>query len=75
MWNMPWGHMWWGWVFWLVILVVIIWIVVTLVNRGNRQPPPSTESRETALDILKKRYASGELSKEEFEEKKRDLQE
>ncbi|MBI2866181.1 MAG: SHOCT domain-containing protein, partial [Chloroflexi bacterium] len=36
------------------------------------QPPPSRG--ESALDILKKRYARGEISKAEFEERRRDLE-
>jgi putative membrane protein len=37
-------------------------------SRGAAGPPA-----ETALDVLKKRYARGEIGKQEFEEKKRDL--
>jgi len=65
--------MWWGWFFWLVIIAVVIWAIVTLVNR-SKEPFSSPPQRETALDILKKRYARGDISREEFQEKKKDLE-
>jgi putative membrane protein len=45
-------------------------VLVRLLRGGQRggEPPP-----ETALEVLKKRYARGEISKAEFEEKKRDI--
>ncbi|GAB4363673.1 MAG: SHOCT domain-containing protein [Calditrichia bacterium] len=68
------GGMWFGWLFWLVIIGLIVWGVITVVNssrnRGTGQHfPPAND----ALDILKKRYARGEISKEEFERMKKDL--
>ncbi|MHB8337641.1 MAG: SHOCT domain-containing protein [Ignavibacteriaceae bacterium] len=72
--GMGWSGMWFGWIFWLVLLVVIIWVVITIVNRspryGSQEPLPR---REDALEILKKRYARGEISREQFEQMKKDL--
>jgi putative membrane protein len=58
--------------FWIAVLVgiafLIRWIVVSTGSAGNRG-----KAGESAIEILKKRYARGEIKKEEFEEKKKDL--
>jgi putative membrane protein len=58
--------------FWVVVIVAIIflirWLAVTSRSKG-----PGLASEESALEILKKRYARGEINKQEFEDKKRDL--
>jgi len=71
--GMGWGGMWFGWLFWLVIIGVIIWVAVTVVNNNNRKQQNYISREEDALDILKQRYAKGEITKEEFEEMKRDV--
>lgn len=67
----------WGWgmaivhsVLWWVILGVGIVLLVRLLRR---EPPTGEPTGETALDILRKRYARGEIGKEEFERMKRDI--
>jgi len=59
-------------IFWIAVFIAFIflirWLVLSTGQRGERHP------EETALDILKKRYARGEIKKEEFEEKKKDLE-
>ena len=51
----------------LLFLIAVVAVVVWLVGR------PRAIGTETPLDILKKRYVKGEISKEEYERMKQDL--
>ena len=55
-------------VFWGVVIVGIVVAIRWMVSQGG--PSRSTDA---ALDILRQRYARGDITKEEFEAKKRDL--
>ena len=57
---------------WIIVLVVLIATGVRWLREG-KPPGHSRHGGESAVDILKERYARGEISKEEFEEKKRDI--
>lgn len=66
------GGMWFGWIFWIVIIGLIIYLIVRLTNQ--KSSGTGKISDETPLDVLKKRYARGEITKEEFDSLKKDLQ-
>ena len=55
-------------VFWILLIVFIVWIVREISGRNSHH-----RSGSDALEILKERYAKGEIDKKEFEEKKKDL--
>ena len=59
-------------VFWIAIIAAAIWFFSNLFPQ-NKQSTNGSES-ETAVAILKKRYARGEISKEEFETMRHDLE-
>jgi len=70
-----WGIMGFGWffmiLFWALVILGIIAIVKWLMGTsGTSGIPPS----KTARQILEERYARGEIDREEFEQKKRDLE-
>ena len=54
--------------FWILVIAGIIVLIRYFINSNQ-----NTESSKSALDILKERYARGEIDKEEFDTKKKDL--
>jgi putative membrane protein len=62
-------------IIWVVILILVIWWGWSYLKGKGKEAGQSKDSTESALDILRQRYAKGEISKEEFEEKKGHLTE
>lgn len=62
--------------FWLLIIVGVVWLISTLASH-NATPmvtnAPAAPMVESPLDILKRRYAKGEINKEQYEEMKSTL--
>lgn len=60
-----------GWVwmilFWGVIISFGIWLIIRLSNRDD------SKTKVNHIEIAKERYAKGEISKEEFDQLKKDL--
>jgi putative membrane protein len=64
---------WWGMAM-LAFWALIMGGVVLLVVWGIRQVGPVGDARRGPLDILKERYARGELTREQYEQMRRDLE-
>ncbi len=65
-----------GWI-WMIggllvmigVVVLIVWAIGTMSRGGASREP----ERATALDILRERYARGEITEQEFEQAKKTL--
>ena len=80
----PWGFPW-MWIFPLICLGVMLLMVYLIFWRGGFRPPcgvwnardrvPGGEQKpDSPLEILKRRYAKGEITKEEYQGMRKDLE-
>jgi putative membrane protein len=77
-WGGGWYAMTFGSLFMILFLAVLVAVAVILVRGlggpwAGPAPPPHSVTSRTPLDILRDRFARGEIDKEEFEERRRAL--
>ncbi|MHB8772774.1 MAG: SHOCT domain-containing protein [Syntrophales bacterium] len=71
-----WGHMMpygYGGIFMWVLFLIILVVIIYGISRGGYSSGKSGPTGETPLEILKKRYAKGEITKDQFDQMKNDL--
>ncbi len=76
--GMGWWMLWGGLMmllFWGSVIALIVWGIQAATRKepGQTQPPQSGGPGPAPLDIAKERYARGDISREEFEQIKKDL--
>ena len=70
------GFSWWWFmpIFMILFWGLVIWGIVSLVRGLSGARGSDSSTTDSALEVLKKRYARGEINKEEYAEKKKDLE-
>ncbi|QDZ30469.1 SHOCT domain-containing protein [Noviherbaspirillum sp. UKPF54] len=75
MWNGAWGWHWMGGIgmllFWVLIILLVLGALKYL--RSGPADRPGVESGKTAMDFLEEAYAKGEITREEFLQKRADI--
>lgn len=73
------GYWWWGFgalhmlLYWGLLILIVVALVKWVFGMPGGRSDAARREEGRALEILKERYARGDIGKEEFEQKKRDL--
>jgi len=59
------------WLFWILLIAIIFVAVKSVAGTGSRR---NNNQKETPIEILEKRYANGDINKEEFEQRRKGLE-
>ncbi len=70
-WPFGWFGMGFGFIFMVLFWGLVIWLTVWIITQYLK--PNKASKSETALDILKRRYAKGEITKKQYESMKKEL--
>lgn len=62
------GGGWMMFVWWILIIVLVVFAVRAVMNSGQNK-----QTKETPMEILKQRYANGDIDEEEFNKRKKEL--
>lgn len=60
--------------FWVALIFLAVWLFRVVFGKRSSPPPSSTGAVTSALEVLKHRYAAGEIDSEQYERMKKDLQ-
>ena len=63
-----------GMFMWLLLILIAGVVIYFVINRSKRTGNLSDSTKESPTEILKRRYANGEISKEEFDRLKKEIE-
>jgi len=58
------------WIFWIAVIVGLVFLIKWIIQQSK---PAEQKHAESPLEILKKRYARGEIDEKEYEQKKMNI--
>jgi putative membrane protein len=71
-WGMGWFGMIFMMIFWVLVIIAVVFLIKWLIQTSG-SGKTTQQKGSGAVEILKERYARGEIDKAEFESMKRDL--